>query len=220
MFGTEPPGERADHVVIGSAFAGRLDQLRSEQQVLAAAGQIDVVVLDEHGGGQDHVGNLRRVGHELLVHAHEQIVAREAALDRVLFGGDGNRIGVLNEHRGDRRPAAQCVLVAGQDRADARLIEHADRGIGGVLAFDQAFVEMEDRVIVVKSAAAFIAPGAGDRGDAACGMHVGGTVARAREAVAEPEISALGLADEAREGFDRCGGTAGDARCPFRIARA
>ena len=88
MLGAEPPRQRADHLVIGAAFAGRLDQLRSEQNVLAAAGRIDIVVLDEHGGGQHHVGHLRRVGHELLVHAHEQIVAGKAALDRVLIGRD------------------------------------------------------------------------------------------------------------------------------------
>ena len=44
-----------------------------------AAALVDVVVLDEHGGGQYDVRYLGCVGHELLVHAHEQVVAREAA---------------------------------------------------------------------------------------------------------------------------------------------
>ena len=97
VLGAEPLGQRADHVVVRSAFAGRLDQLRPEQDVLAAAGQIEVVVLDEHGGGQHDIGGARGVGHELLVHADEQIVAGKAALDRLLIGGDGDRIGVLGE---------------------------------------------------------------------------------------------------------------------------
>ena len=157
MLGAEPLRQRADHLVVRAALARRLDQLRPEQDVLAAAGEIEIVVLDEHGRGQDHVRDLRGVGHELLVHADEQIVAGKAALDRLLVGRDGERIGVLDEQRGDRRPAAQRRPVAGQDRADARLIEHADLRIAHVLAFDHGFVEVEDRVVVVKGAAAFVA---------------------------------------------------------------
>ena len=51
-------------------------------------------------------------------------------------------------------------------------------------------------------------------------MHVGGAVARAGEAIAEPEIGALAFADEAGERLDRLGRTAGDPRRPGRIARA
>ncbi len=157
MLGAQPLGQRADHLVVVAAFAGRLDQLRPEQDVLAAAGGVEVVVLDEHGGGQDHVGDLGGVGHELLVHADEQIVAGKAALDRLLVGRDRNRIGVLDQQRGDRRAAEQRLRVAGEDRADARLVEHADRRIAQVAAFDQAVVEMEDRAVVVEGAAAFVA---------------------------------------------------------------
>ena len=117
----------ADHLVIGAAFARRLDQLRPEDDVLMAAAAIDVVVLEEHRRRQHDVGHLRRLGHELLVHADEQVVARKAALDLRLVGRDRHRIGVLDEQRVDRRPALQGLAVAGQNRADARLVEHADR---------------------------------------------------------------------------------------------
>ena len=93
---------------------------------------IEVVVLDEHGGRQHDVGDFRGVGHELLVHADEQIVAREAALDHLLVGRDRHRIGVLDQQRRDRAAALQRFLVAGQDRADARLVEHADRRVAQV----------------------------------------------------------------------------------------
>ncbi len=98
MADAEPLRQRANHLVIGAAFAPRLDQLRPEQNILAAAGGIEIVVLDEHGGRQHDVGDFRGVGHELLVHADEQIVAREAALDHLLVGRDGDRIGVLDQH--------------------------------------------------------------------------------------------------------------------------
>ena len=109
MLGAEALRQRADHLVVGAAFAGRLDQLRPEQDVLVAAALVDVVVLEEHGRRQHDVGHLRRLGHELLVHADEQILAREAALDPFLVGRDRHRIGVLDEHRRDRRSAAQRI---------------------------------------------------------------------------------------------------------------
>ena len=116
--------------------------------------------------------------------------------------------------------AAQRVAVAGENRADARLVEHADCRIAHVVAFDHGLVEMKDAAIVVEGAAALVTPGAGDRGDAACGVHVHRAVARAGEAVAEAEIGALPLADQPGEGLDGLDRTAGDARRPVRIARA
>ena len=81
-------------------------------------------------------------------------------------------------------------------------------------------VEVKHRAVVVEGAAAFQAPRAGDRGDAACRMHVDRAVARARKSIAQPKICALVLADELGECFDRFHGRAGDLRRPLRIARA
>ena len=79
---------------------------------------------------------------------------------------------------------------------------------------------MIDRGVVVEGPAAFVQPGAGHRGDAARGVHVGGTIARAREAVTETEIGPLGRTDQAGEGLDRLDRAAGDAGRPFRSAPA
>ena len=57
MLRAEPLGERADHLMVGAAFARRLDQLRPQQDVLVPAALVDVVVLEEHGRGQHHVGH-------------------------------------------------------------------------------------------------------------------------------------------------------------------
>ena len=96
MLGAEALGERADHLVIGAAFARRLDQLRAEQNVLVAAGLVDVVMLEEHGRRQHDVGHLGRLGHELLMDADEQVLAGKAALDQLLLGRDRDRVGVLD----------------------------------------------------------------------------------------------------------------------------
>ena len=58
----------------------------------------------------------RGLGHELLVHADEQILARKAALDPLLLGRDRDRVGVLDEQRRDRRPARERIALAAQDR--------------------------------------------------------------------------------------------------------
>ena len=89
-------------------------------------GLVDVGMLEEHGGRQDDVGHPRRVGHELLVHADEQVVAREAAVHLAEVGGDAHRVGVLDQQRRDRRPVAEVAAVAGEDRADPGLVEQAD----------------------------------------------------------------------------------------------
>ena len=73
MLGAEALGQPAHHLVVVAAFARRLDQLGPEDEILVAAAAIDVVVLEEHGRRQHHVGHLRGLGHELLVHADEQV---------------------------------------------------------------------------------------------------------------------------------------------------
>jgi hypothetical protein len=58
--------------------AWRLDHLAGELEDGVAAAGIDVVVLEEGRRRQHDVGHARGLGHELLVHADEQVVAREA----------------------------------------------------------------------------------------------------------------------------------------------
>ena len=116
-----------------------------------AAAAIDVVVLEERRRRQHDVGHLRRLGHELLVHAGEQIVAGKAVLDLVLIGRNRHRVGVLDDHRRDRRAAVQRLAVAGQDRADARLIEHAHRAIPDIEPFDHRLVELKMSALMWKA---------------------------------------------------------------------
>src|SRR5262249_40736229 len=130
------------------------------------------------------------------------------------------RLAVRSQPPRPRRAAGECIAIAAQYRADARLIEHADGSIDHVKAFDHGAIPVIDRAIVVEGPAAFVSPGPNHRRNATCGMHVGCTVARAREAVAQPEEGALALADQPGKGFDRFDVAAGDARRPGRVPRA
>ena len=84
MIGADPLSETGDHFVIRAAALRRFDHLRRELQVLVASGGIKVVMLEEHGRRQDDIGIARGVGHELLVNACEQVVARKSAPDLLL----------------------------------------------------------------------------------------------------------------------------------------
>ena len=110
--------------------------------VLMAAAVVEIVVLHEHRRGEHDVGHLRCLGHELLVHRDEQILAGEPLAHQPLLGRHRHRIGVLDQHRLDWPAALQRLGIAGQDAADLRLIEHPRRGIDRVVAFNDGFVEI------------------------------------------------------------------------------
>ena len=188
--------------MIGLAFAGGLDQLVGEFHILMAAARIDVRMFEEHGGGQHHIGHGRRVSHELLMHDGEEILAGEALSHQRLIGRDRHGIGVLDEHGHDRPAAFKSGAIPREDRADARLIEHAGGGVDEFAPFQRGLLPVIDRRVVMKGAAAFIFPGARDGCDAEGRMHVHRAIALAREAIAEPEEGALSFANELREGLD------------------
>ena len=220
MLGAEALRQRADHFVVGAAALRRLDRLAAELQILMAAAGVDVVVLEEHRRRQHDIGMARGVGEELLVDAGEQVLARKAAPHLLLIGRDDHRVGVLDQHRLDRAAALQRLGLAGEDRADPRLIEPADARIARVEPLDQGLVELVDAAVGMQRAAALVRPGSRDGGNAHRGVHVRGAVALAREAVAEPEERALVAADQRRESFDVLDGEPRDRARPARIARA
>ena len=116
MAGADALREIGDHLMVVAAFARRLDELPPEHDVLMATALIEVVMFEEHGGGQHDIGEFRRLGHELLVHADEEILARQTLLHLVLVGRDGSRVGVLDDHRLDRRAACEIVGIVQECR--------------------------------------------------------------------------------------------------------
>src|SRR4029453_2051884 len=119
-----------------------------------------------------------------------------------MLGTDRHRVGVLDEHRGNRWTIAQIAPIAGQNRAKPRLVEVAYRSVQAVKAFDQAAIERIERTITVERTAAWVFPSTGDRRQAGYRMHIGRTVARAGEAGADPQVTALGAAIKMRDAAD------------------
>ena len=158
MLGAEALRESAKNLVVGAALARRVDELRPDLEMLVAAAGIEIVVLHEHGRGQHDIGHERRLGHELLVHADEEILAGKTPFHELLLRRDGDRVGVLDQHRLDRRPVVERLGVAGENAADLRLVENADAFVDGVMAFDQRLVPVEDAAVGMKRAAALVSP--------------------------------------------------------------
>ena len=195
MHGIEAAAEALQHFMVGTALAGRIDQLGADRNVLVTTAVIEVVMFHEHRCRKHDIGHRSCFGHELLMHRDEQIFARKALTHQRLFRRDGHGIGVLDQHRLDGA-ALQGFGIAGQDAADLGLVEPACGAVDRIVALDDGFVELPDPGIVEESAAAFILPGARHRGDAQRRMHLRRTVAAAGKAVAEAEEGALGLAEQ------------------------
>ena len=219
MAGAQALGERADDEMIGSRLGIRLDHLARDLQVRVAARDIDVVVLEEGRRRQHDVGHGGGLGQELLVHAQEEIVARHAGPHLRRLGRNHHGIGVLDQHRRDRRAVAEIAPVAREDRPDARLVEDAHAAVAHVEALDERAVEhVEQAGLCVERAAALVLPGAGDGGEATCGEKLRRAVAAPGKAIAEAQEAPLGAAVKPREGNDLFGRNAGDRRRPRRIA--
>ncbi len=89
---------------------------------MVTVGVVQVEVLRLHRRRQHEVGEARRVGHALLQHDREEVVARQARVHARVIGVAGGRIGVEDDHRRDGR-----VVELGQRLAEAR---HVDRARG------------------------------------------------------------------------------------------
>src|SRR5262245_61071855 len=183
VVGTKAFGECANHLMIVAAFARRLDQFGSENEILVSASAINIVVLEEGRRRERHICHLAWLRHELLMNADEQILASKALLDPVLIGRNRDRIGVLDDQRLNGTTALQRLLLAGQDPADARLVKHAHRAVTNVEALDQGLVELKNVSADMKRAAPFVLPGPRHGRDTTCRVHICRAVARAREAV-------------------------------------
>ena len=176
------------HEVVRAALGVGLEDGLVDLDRGVGRGLVDVVVLQEHGRRQHDVGHAGGVGQELLVHGREQVRPREAAMDLAQLGRHAHRVGVLDQEGRHRRAAAEVGAVAAEDRADAGLVEQADGAVEDVQALDHRLVPAVELAEIVERSTARVRPGAGDDRQAGGGVHGGGTVARAGEAVAEAEI--------------------------------
>ena len=187
MFGADLPSESSDHLVVRPAALGRLEHLRRELQVLVPPGGVKVIMFQEHGRRQDDIGVARGVGHELLVNASEQVIARKPAAYFLLVRSDSQRIGVLDQHCSHRRAAFQRLRVASQHRADARLVQSTNARIADIQTLNHRLSKLVNAAIAVEGAPSLMRPGADDGGNTQSRMHVRRAVTLAREAIAKAE---------------------------------
>ncbi len=219
MHGAEALGQGREHGMIAAAFGKGCEQLAGDLQPRVARGGVQIVMFEEHGRRQDDIGIGRGVGQELLVHDREQILAREAGTHLAELGRDAQRVGVLDEHGLDRRPVAQIARIAGQHRADARLVEHAHRRVTSIEALDQRLVEVIDVAVAPQRAAAAMAPFAADHRQAGDRMHGDRTIQMPGEAIAAADERPFGPAIERGELLDLIDAEPGDLGRPGRAAR-
>ena len=136
-------------------------------------------MLQKHCRGQNDIRIPRGIGHELLVDANEQVIPGKSSAHLLLMRGDGERIGVLNQHGFYRRSALERVRFASQNCADARLVKTTNAGIAKVQTLDHRFVQFVDPAVAMKCAAPLMRPCACDGRNAQSRMHVGRAVALA-----------------------------------------
>ncbi len=214
-------GETAEEFGVGHTLAGRLDGAVIDEHVVVAIAPVDVHVLGLHRGRKQVVGVARGVGHEVLVHDGEQILAREPreharAIRR-------NRCGVrVVDHEGlDRRRAAltgqgRCRHTVRRERITKRAHVDDARQPPGLIARHEIGPLERGRVDRVgtrggeEQSARPASPCPGERGQAGDRADRHAATAVALHAVVEPDRRATRATVAGGERFDRLGRQAAD----------
>ena len=188
-------------------LAERLDRGLVEGEVVMAPREERVEVLELRRRRQDHVGVPGGVGHELLDHEREQVLAAQAGQHALLLGRDLGRVRRPDDERCDRR----LEVRVGERVAELRHVDPPHLGgaqLGPVdgRARDRAGGRGRD----IGAAAAAVAPGA-DQGRQAGDRPIGDRSAEmALGADPEPQQRRLGAAEVARDPDDPLGGHAAE----------
>ncbi len=99
----EAGSQLAEHDDVRAGLADRLDHRLDQLHGVVAVPARDVVVLEERGRRQDHVGVARRVGAYLVEDDGEQIFALQPLQNAVLVGRRDERVAVVDEQHLDGR---------------------------------------------------------------------------------------------------------------------
>ena len=201
--------------MIATAFAGCLDNGFGNAEINVPAAGIHIVMLEEHGRRQDDIGEFRGLCHELFVNDQKQIVAAEALMHLVLVRTDNGRIGVLDQHRLDRRATLQVLFVAEQDRAETAHVELADRLVSEIETHHQVPIQRIHPGVAVEATTALVRPFTSDDRKTRHRMHVDRPVPRTRETVADADEGTRRLAVKRRQFFDLRDGQAGNLSRPL-----
>ena len=155
LLGQQPP-----HVARRLALAGRVDGLLIVREVEVAPRPHHVLGLAGHGGGQDDVGILRRVGDEVLGDDGEQVLALQALDDLVGLGRLADGIGAEDEQALDRRIELHLAV---ERLAEPQIVDDARAGLDPVGPRGLHPIDREVPQRQLQHAAADVAPRAGNR---------------------------------------------------------
>ena len=108
----EPRREQPEGLRVGLGLAERLDRRLVPGQVVVAPGEDHVEVLELRRRRQHHVGVGGGIGHELLEHDREQVLAAKAREHLFLVWGDGGRVRAPADERLDRGSSDSSVSAA------------------------------------------------------------------------------------------------------------
>ena len=168
---TQGPADGGEAVHVAALLPRRRAALPAHLQGPVPVAPEDVRVLGDRRGGQDHIGELRCLGHEELVHHEEQVLPREPFAHSEGVGQGGG--GVVAPDKGRAEPAAR------QDPPQPDLAHRRRRRLGADLrASDDRVVQAE---VIPGLEEEPVRPTHG-RGEARHRAHVLPTVPAAREA--------------------------------------
>lgn len=106
--------------------------------IVVTVGEVEVCVFEKGGAREDDVGAEGGVGHELIEYDGEEVFAMETFVYLGLIGGDGGGVGIVIDHRLDRRVIQFCKCVAELSHVD----EAGGRGLE-VETFEGLAVKVE-----------------------------------------------------------------------------
>ncbi len=125
-------GQVAEDLRVGPRLAQRRDRGLVDQHVGVAVAGVDVQVLELRGGRQHVVGQVGRVGHEVLQHHGEQVLALEAGHHLGRLRRHRHRVAVVDDQRLHFRAESGRGL-AQQGVADGAHVDGARRPAGAQL---------------------------------------------------------------------------------------
>ena len=102
-------GEFSKDLRVGFGLTQRCDGRAVQQHIGVAIAVVDVPVFELCGGRQHIVGMVGGVGHEMLEHHGEHILAGKALHHLGRFGGHRHRVAVVNHHGFNQLGRVQSV---------------------------------------------------------------------------------------------------------------
>ena len=189
---THAGGQRPEDVGVGAYTAHGRNGRAIQQHIGVAVAGVDVPMFQLRGGGQDEVGEVGRVGLEMLQHHGEQVFAGKALHHLARLGGHRDRVAVVNNQGFDLR--TEC----GRSRAQ-QIVANGGHVDGAWTPLTQQVGPLQGRPphrkmprAAEQHPACPVPPSPGERGQTGNRPHRVAAPAHALHAVVQPNGGGLG----------------------------